>query len=70
MKPFKLHWQSVKDEYLRPGLASISRQPKSKFGKQRNKNVTIFVILVNFVNNSRYVVVLLVSTQSKKHEHC
>ena len=53
VRPFKFQWQNVKDEYLGPGFASVSPQQKSKFGRQGNKNIAIFVILGSLVNNRR-----------------
>ena len=53
VRPFKFQWQDVKDEYLRPGFALILPQRKSNFGKQKNKNIAIFVILGSSVNSRR-----------------
>ena len=53
MRPFKFQLQNVKDEYLGPGFASISLQRKSKFQRQNNRNIAIFVILGSLVNNRR-----------------
>ena len=49
--PFKFWWQNVKDEYFGQGFASMLSQRKSKFGRQRNKNIAIFAILGSLVNN-------------------
>ena len=53
VRPFKSQWQNVEEEYLGPGFASRSPQQKSKFGRQRNENIAIFVILGSLVNNRR-----------------
>ena len=53
MKPFRFQWQNVNYKYVGPGLASISPQRKSKFGRQRNKNIAIFAILISLVSNRR-----------------
>ena len=53
VKPLKFQWQNVNDEYLGPAFVSMSQQQKSKFGRQRNKNIAIFAILSSVVNNRR-----------------
>ena len=66
VRPFKFQWQNPEDEYLGPGLASISPQRKSKFRRKNNQNIAIFVILGSLTNNRRYVVVFLISMQLKE----
>ena len=66
VRPFKFQWKNVIDEKLGPVFASLSAQRKSKFGKQRNKNIVIFAILGSLFNNSRLDVIFLVRMQLKR----
>ena len=65
-RPFEFQWQDVNYKYLEPEFASISPQQTSKFRRQRNKNMVIFVISGSLVSNRRYYVVFVVSMQLKK----
>ena len=51
MRPFKFQWQKVEDEYVGPGIVSISPQRLNKFSMQINKNVlgSLVIKLMFFV---------------------
>ena len=54
MRPLKVQWQKVKDEYFGPEFVSISQQQLSKFTMQINKNilVSLAIKLMFFCNHA------------------
>ena len=53
LRQLKLHWQKLKDEYLRPGFISIPPYCMSKFETQKRRNITIFTIFGSLVIKHR-----------------
>ena len=53
MRSFSFYWQNVEDQYLGPGFVLLSQQQRSKFDKQKNRNIAIFATLKSLIINRR-----------------